>query len=982
MNNEIGFRIFGRNDGSQAWRDAERDVEHFRRFADGRLRDMNGRFVSEGRLAGAGWGNAAGKGMAAAMAGIAAKAGAMLAPVAAAGMSLAAVGTTAISAAPLIMHASAALAEVGSAAISAAPALLALGVAGKLVQFSLTKIFEEGSAARKALAPLSDGLNKAGQAASAAAAKGIKPLAEGLWKAVGPAVKGAMVDIGEATNRVMSDFLKWGKSAEGVKSIKGIVEPIGKAMKDLAPHVSNVGISFVKMLGRIMGVSAAAGENGLAKVLDALAKKFDKITASGVKDGLETLGSVFGKIGRAIKTVMTVVERLWDIGKPIFDRFKAQIYGLMDVIALLVIAFGGPVAAAIAAVGLIIRHWDQLKAAFAGTKDYFKSPVGKGMMSDLMDAAKTVLPALKKAFADIKRAVLPVLEELGDKIANKLGPAFADFMKNAAPVAKWLIEKIGGPAVAQALKGTVEILEGLVDALSGLFKILSGLLSGDMGKVGDGLKDLFSGLGEIAIGGLRQMLAPFGDVLGNMRRMTERAVDWFVEKWDDLKHGASKVRAAARSILSAITGLPGQMKALALRAVASVVSGLSSMGSRAASTVRAGASKVRSAASSVKSAITGVFSGAAGWLIGAGQRVLSGLLSGIRSKIGEVRGLLSNLTNMIPDWKGPAGKDERLLHKAGKLIIKGLMDGIDSSTDALKTKLGKITDAIKKHFSGRHEDRLVAWAKKSNKRLLAAATAREALAKRIADARKYAADMASNLSGGSLGGLDGAKGADDIRQGLSNKLAQLRQFATAIQQLTRKGLNRQLLQQIIEQGPEKGLDLATQFLQADKSTFRQINSIQSQIGKTAGQVGNMAADALFDSGKGAARGFLTGLRDQHAALERQMDKLAARFSKSLRKAFHLPANKSHRGHAAGGPGGGWALVGEQGAELVRLPYGASVIPAGQTASMLGGGGRGGGATVLRIESGGSRLDDLLLEVLRKSVRVRGGNVQLVIGQGA
>lgn len=83
--------------------------------------------------------------------------------------------------------------------------------------------------------------------------------------------------------------------------------------------------------------------------------------------------------------------------------------------------------------------------------------------------------------------------------------------------------------------------------------------------------------------------------------------------------------------------------------------------------------------------------------------------------------------------------------------------------------------------------------------------------------------------------------------------------------------------------------------------------------------------------------------------------------------------------ATGGPRGNLVEVGEHGRELVRLPYGSQVIPNGKTEAMLSGGG-GGGRTVLEIRSSGSRLDDLILEVLRKAIRVRGGNVQLVLGR--
>ncbi|MCG6493444.1 phage tail tape measure protein [Kitasatospora sp. A2-31] len=87
------------------------------------------------------------------------------------------------------------------------------------------------------------------------------------------------------------------------------------------------------------------------------------------------------------------------------------------------------------------------------------------------------------------------------------------------------------------------------------------------------------------------------------------------------------------------------------------------------------------------------------------------------------------------------------------------------------------------------------------------------------------------------------------------------------------------------------------------------------------------------------------------------------------------------GAATGGPRGGLTWVGEQGPELVRLPGGSTVIPAGQSRTMADASAAdGGGPLVLEIRSGGSRLDDLLVELLRNAVRVRGGNVQTVLGR--
>ncbi len=48
----------------------------------------------------------------------------------------------------------------------------------------------------------------------------------------------------------------------------------------------------------------------------------------------------------------------------------------------------------------------------------------------------------------------------------------------------------------------------------------------------------------------------------------------------------------------------------------------------------------------------------------------------------------------------------------------------------------------------------------------------------------------------------------------------------------------------------------------------------------------------------------------------------------------------------------------------------------------GGGGKGGGTTVVEIRSGGSEFDDALVGVLRRAIHVRGGNVQVALGRRA
>ncbi|GAA2209312.1 hypothetical protein GCM10009850_047700 [Nonomuraea monospora] len=73
------------------------------------------------------------------------------------------------------------------------------------------------------------------------------------------------------------------------------------------------------------------------------------------------------------------------------------------------------------------------------------------------------------------------------------------------------------------------------------------------------------------------------------------------------------------------------------------------------------------------------------------------------------------------------------------------------------------------------------------------------------------------------------------------------------------------------------------------------------------------------------------------------------------------------GAAGGGPRSNMTLVGEQGPELVRLPFGSTVIPNGQSERMLQQGGSGGGVTVNLYVQGSIRSDRELISLVRDEI---------------
>lgn len=90
--------------------------------------------------------------------------------------------------------------------------------------------------------------------------------------------------------------------------------------------------------------------------------------------------------------------------------------------------------------------------------------------------------------------------------------------------------------------------------------------------------------------------------------------------------------------------------------------------------------------------------------------------------------------------------------------------------------------------------------------------------------------------------------------------------------------------------------------------------------------------------------------------------------------------------AAGGPRSGYTIVNEDGPEIVDLPNGSRIYPAGQSRNMMQGmgyGGGGGGRLNIEVSTApgfAGRLGDELVRMLSFRVRTNGGSVQDYIGQ--
>lgn len=110
----------------------------------------------------------------------------------------------------------------------------------------------------------------------------------------------------------------------------------------------------------------------------------------------------------------------------------------------------------------------------------------------------------------------------------------------------------------------------------------------------------------------------------------------------------------------------------------------------------------------IKARIVGFFSGAKDWLLQAGKNIIQGLIDGIGSMFGEVKGKFDELTSHLPGWKGPPSRDATLLRGSGQIIMDGLIDGFNDRTGAVESTLGSLTDRIGSAIGGRTRTAAVA----------------------------------------------------------------------------------------------------------------------------------------------------------------------------------------------------------------------------------------------------------------------------------
>lgn len=315
--------------------------------------------------------------------------------------------------------------------------------------------------------------------------------------------------------------------------------------------------------------------------------------------------------------------------------------------------------------------------------------------AEVADFAKTVDSSVSKASAGLARGVQDT-EKASREISGGLSRA--------------------GEAADNAegrFIGVADAMNGVKDTAGGLSAIMKGDLSGGMLQLTMGAADLASGVANFAVPALE---AVKGSSLG-AAAATARAT---------VASGAHKVASLAQAaVTGVVTGAQWLLNAaltanpigIVVVAIAALVAGLVIAYKKSDTfrrivnavwdTLKAAWGQIPAFLGKVVQGVIAwytwlprklleLFGGAGGWLRDAGQKVIAGLLAGLKAGIQPVLDFLGWLTDKLPDWKGPAAKDSKLLHKSGQLVMGGFLNGLESGYGGIRSSLAGFTDSLGK----------------------------------------------------------------------------------------------------------------------------------------------------------------------------------------------------------------------------------------------------------------------------------------------
>lgn len=483
-----------------------------------------------------------------------------------------------------------------------------------------------------------------------------------------------------------------GGTIQAMRFIKEVIDPLNNNSNQLQ--------NFLALLGNMKGASGQFGQAYKTMATTTAAQ------TQLMKNRFEVLKVTVGQVltptfGVLVGIVAKVLEKFNDLPKSTqgiiikIAAFVGVLSIIVGVVLLVISAVGllvaglagigielGPaiaivvgVIAAIVGIGLALyKAFKQslpLRDIFGDIVHVFKTVTNqfRAMASGIQkDYQKYLAPAFARLWAVISLEIIPVVKQFFEEMMHKHSKDFIELFNTIKSVAKegfqylaaiitgWLI-----PAIQDLIKwyekhktGVDQVISALITFGKWVLKIAGGAFIGFL--------IFIIGMVIIVIGALIAIIQAVVTIISTMVHWISNAIGALKTFWGWLGSVKSAVSKFGDAVASAIV--------TALKWVASLPGKFQNAVAHAGT-----------------------------WLYNAGRDAINGLIQGFKDKLGALGSVLGDIGDFIKNHKGPPAKDAVMLVDNGKLIIGGLIKGIDSMMPSLQKQLKGVSLGMNAQFN-------------------------------------------------------------------------------------------------------------------------------------------------------------------------------------------------------------------------------------------------------------------------------------------
>lgn len=721
---------------------------------------------------------------------------------------------------------------------------------------------------------------------------------------------------------------------------------LGPALADLAKGVGPVLLQVVQTLAPAFAPLAT----GIVAVLKAVTPLLVPIAnlvsllaqlAGGALSALASqLGPVIalfaGAFTDALKTLAPVLSEVLTKGLPLAATAGVQLAQAFAPLAPLLVTLAQAFATAIidnmpeitALITKLIPVIVQFATALSGT-------LGKAL-SALIPLIPTIVNAFV-TFLTVWYSIQIGLLQLYTGFLN-----FLTFLTTVPGIIGGALSALGG-IIASVFNSVVSFLGGAISGIVAFFTALPGrigsALSALPGAILTWIKTAASGA-AFAFGAMIGTLITFaynapGRIAAALAALPGQIRGVIVSAWNIAR---SAFASGVSAVVSFATQLPGRVRGAISSLVSAISSVVKSAWSSAKSAFSSGVSGTVSVAKSLPGKVVGALRGLGGMLFSAGKDAVMGLVNGIKAGINAVGNAAKELASSVMAGVRSTlriGSPSKEMHQLGVYSYQGLNRGLAAGYKAAATTgknlaryvtqgytagingtaaqikaanqklINMVNDAYAKNSKGvraitaGQKNAVLKVISKGNAQLLKLSAQATTISGRLKTAQANLADIQKSYNDAYASAVEKTKStfslvnADQpvsLELSLSNlkkAVGDAQEFSKNIQVLAKRGLNKDLLQQLVDAGAADGGQMAKALAGASDATIKQFNTLEGQLGTAANSVGKSTADALYGAGLKAAQGLVKGLQQQEGAIQKEMDRIAQGMVNSIKKALKI-----------------------------------------------------------------------------------------------